>query len=115
ELDGKRLTTVDGINAQIQELKDKTVVLKLLRSGQEVTCQIAAKKSSEPSARWVETVLVEDRAHHRAMVRWLNANVTAAPAPSAAEELAQLKQQLAEITKTVEKLEALIAPAAQPA
>ncbi len=46
-LDGKRLTTVEAINAQIQELKDKAVELRLLRSGKEVTLQIAARKTQE--------------------------------------------------------------------
>jgi len=116
ELDSKRLTTVDAINAQIQEIKDKTVLLKLLRSGQEVTCQIAPKKGSEPAATWKELVLVDDaRNHHPSIVRWLNANVTAVPPPNAAEELVQLKTQLAEMAKTVEKLETVIAPPAPPA
>jgi serine protease Do len=40
-LDGKRLTIVDAINAQIQEIKDREVELKLLRSSKEVTLKIA--------------------------------------------------------------------------
>ena len=117
ELDGKRLTTVDAINAQIQEIKEKTVLLKLLRSGQEVTCQIAPKKSSEPvQGVWSELVLVDEQARHPAIVRWLTAgNVTQEPAPTAAAELAALKKQLAELGKTVEKLEAVISPPAPPA
>lgn len=46
-LDAKRLTTVEVINAQIQELKDKSVELRLLRNGKEVTLQIAARKTQE--------------------------------------------------------------------
>ena len=46
-LDGKRLTAVEAINAQIQELKDKPVELRLLRSGKEMTMQIAARKTQE--------------------------------------------------------------------
>lgn len=46
-LDGKRLTTVEAINAQVQELKDKSVELRLLRGGKDVTLPIAARKSQE--------------------------------------------------------------------
>ena len=46
-LDGIRLTTVEAINAQIQELKDKSVELRLLRGGKDVTLPIAARKSRE--------------------------------------------------------------------
>lgn len=116
ELDGKRLTTVDAINAQIQELKDKTVVLKLLRSGQEVTCQIAAKKSSEAARAWKELVLVDEYHHHPAIVRWMNAKPEVTlTSTDAATQLAELKKQLAELGKTVERLEALVGPAAAPA
>src|SRR5687768_9124135 len=45
-LDGKRLTTVDAINAQIQEIKEGEVELKLLRGGKEVSLKIAPQKES---------------------------------------------------------------------
>ena len=118
ELDGKRLTSVEAINSQIQEIKEKTVLLKLLRSGQEVTCQIAPKKSSEPAQAqaMAELILVDEQARHPAIVRWLNARAEVAPpAPDAAAQVAELKKQLAELGKIVEKLEAAIAPAALPA
>jgi membrane-associated protease RseP (regulator of RpoE activity) len=127
ELDGKRLTSVEAINGQIQEIKEKTVLLKLLRSGQEVTCQIAPKKSSEPvEGIWKETVLVDAQARHPAVVRWFdmkNGKAVEAgevlsslgPASDAAAQLAELKKQLAELGKTVERLEAVISPPAPPA
>ena len=55
-LDGKRLTTVEAINAQIQEVKDKSVELRLLRGGKEVTIQIAPRKTQE--AAFVDRPLV---------------------------------------------------------
>ncbi|MFN0019715.1 MAG: PDZ domain-containing protein [Pirellulaceae bacterium] len=114
ELDGKRLTSVDAINGQIQEIKEKTVLLKLLRSGQEVTCQIAPKKSNEVAQYLSEIVLVNEQTRHPAVVRWFTSG--AAPSESdAAAQLAELKKQLAELSKTVEKLEAVIAPPAPPA
>jgi hypothetical protein len=119
ELDGKRLTTVEAINGQIQEIKDKTVLLKLLRSGQEVTCQIAPKKSSEPLAgAFQEVILLPDGPHPRStLVRWFNAidKNQEQPTADAATQLVELKKQLAELSKTVAKLEAVIAPPAPPA
>jgi hypothetical protein len=44
-LDGKRLATVDAINAQIQEIKDKPVELRLVRGGKELTLRITPRKS----------------------------------------------------------------------
>src|SRR5262249_55244017 len=48
-LDGKRLTTVEAINQQIQEIKEKSVELRLLRGGKEMTLQIAPRKQQEAS------------------------------------------------------------------
>jgi C-terminal processing protease CtpA/Prc len=116
ELDGKRLTSVDAINSQIQEIKEKSVLLKLLRSGQDVTCQIAPKKSDDLVTFLNEIVLVDEQARHPTTVRWLTRGAEAAPtAADAAAQLAELKKQLAELGKTVEKLEAVIAPPAPPA
>lgn len=49
KLDGKRLSTVEKINAQIQELKDRPASLAFLRGGEEKTCEVAAQLS-EPVA-----------------------------------------------------------------
>ncbi len=126
ELDGKRLTSVDAVNAQIQEIQEKTVVLKLLRNGQEVTCQIAPKKGNEVAQFLNEIVLVDEQARHPAIVRWLDTKSGKAvekgeillpqgPASDAAAKLTELKKQIAELGKTVEKLEAVIAPTTPPA
>jgi membrane-associated protease RseP (regulator of RpoE activity) len=48
-LDGKRLTTVEAINSQIQEIKEKSVELRLLRGGKEMTLAIAPRKQQEPT------------------------------------------------------------------
>ena len=45
-LDGKRLTTVDAINAQIQELQEREAALKLLRGGKEVTLRILPRREN---------------------------------------------------------------------
>jgi hypothetical protein len=49
-LDGRRLTTVEAINAQIQEIKDKSVDLRLLRAGKEMTIPITPRKVREGTA-----------------------------------------------------------------
>jgi len=46
-LNGKRLTTVEAINAQVQEIKDRLVELRLLRGGEERVLQIAPRKTQE--------------------------------------------------------------------
>jgi hypothetical protein len=44
-LDGTRLTTVKAVTAQIQEIKDREVELRLLRGGKERSLQLAPRKS----------------------------------------------------------------------
>jgi membrane-associated protease RseP (regulator of RpoE activity) len=46
-LDGKRLTTVEAVNAQIQEIKERAVELRLLRGGHEQTLSITPVKTPE--------------------------------------------------------------------
>lgn len=58
-LDGKRLTTVEAANSQIQEIQDKSVELRLLRGGKEVILQIAPRKTPETAFRH-EAVTVWD-------------------------------------------------------
>lgn len=85
-LDGKRLTTVEATNAQIQEIKDKSVELRLLRGGKEVTLPIAARMTQ--GAAFVDKPITfwdtkscqrchanphEDQAHAGA-ARWLHAD-----------------------------------------
>ena len=116
EMDGKRLSSVEAVNAQIQEKQEKTVLLKLLRSGQEVTCQITPQKSSEETFALRELILDYDQAHHPAVVRWIDLDRVMAEGTTvdAATQIAELKKQLAELSKTVEQLEAVIAPPAPP-
>jgi PDZ domain len=57
-LGGKRLTTVEAINSQIQEIKDKAVELRLLRAGKELSFRIAPHK--EQKAVFANPVVVWD-------------------------------------------------------
>jgi hypothetical protein len=61
-LDGKRLTTVDAVNAQIQGIQDREVELKLLRGGKEVSLKIAPQKET------AEAPSVDQ--FHRALTIW---------------------------------------------
>ena len=137
-LDGKRLTTVDAINAQIQELKDKAVELRLLRNGKELTINIAAQKTSEaaffnrPMVYWDTNscrTCHGDAAHNELAWKlgadhsvWTNghharlflgariANLHAGDTASAAQQQVEgLKSQLAEMQKTLAALEATLA------
>ena len=47
KLDGKRLTTVEAINTQIQEIKDRSVPLEFLRGGKEMSLELAPQKNQE--------------------------------------------------------------------
>jgi membrane-associated protease RseP (regulator of RpoE activity) len=150
-LDGKRLTTVEAINAQIQELKDKSVELRLLRGGKEVTMQIAARKTQEaafadkPLVYWntksCQKCHVAEASHQALGLKlgadksvwtdghhtrlWLydkafeaqaQAALLEAPAPSAPQQqIETLKEQLAEIQKTLAALELAISKPADDA
>jgi len=138
-LDGKRLTTVEAINAQIQEIKEKEVELRLLRSGREAAVRLAPRKTSE--ARYTDTVVrlwdtnscrnchgaAHDAHQHLgaklgmtygawyAGQRFLfqdakQGQPTSSPTSTQAQ-LATLKNQLSEMQKTLGALEAALAPA----
>lgn len=128
KLDGKRLSTVDNINAQIQEVADRTVTLAYVRGGQELSCDITPQLSHESVSRY--TTLGEtndavrlwstlDGTANHMIVRWLTADgQEASPAETApadpAATLSDLKRQLAEMQKSLQALEAALQPAPQP-
>ncbi len=49
KLDGKRLTAVEAANAQIQEIKDRSVAIALYRAGNEVVLTVTPRLTDEPS------------------------------------------------------------------
>jgi serine protease Do len=73
-LDGKRLSAVDAVNAQIQEIKEREVELKLLRGGKELLLKIAPQKES------TEATTVDG--FHRALTIWSAGACPAAQAQS---------------------------------
>jgi hypothetical protein len=131
KLDGQRLSTVEKINAQIQEIKDRRVLLEFLRGGAETSCEIAPQLSSSTLVTQIHDYndilvfrqndlygypyAVQNQLQFRSLPQGVIWN-TYTPAVSVADQLACLKQQLAEMQKSVENLEAALSSAAeQPA
>jgi C-terminal processing protease CtpA/Prc len=112
EFDGKGLTTVDAVNSQIQEVKERVVALKLMREGGEVKCTVTpVKHAEEPlvaSAR-LQFVDFDSAGLADILLHSRDAGRNAADA-----ELAAVKKQLADLTKSVEKLESTIKAAPKP-
>jgi hypothetical protein len=136
-LDGKRLTTVDAINAQIQEIAEREVEVKLLRSGKELTLRIAPAKEAaaefkildrQPLTIWSAgscPMVVQSsncvKCHqnpnqfwnhgglrdYAALPQWVVKQPAQAGSPQ--EQVNQLKEQLAKLQQTLTALEASLA------
>jgi len=136
KLDGKRLSTVDAANAQIQEIKDRSVSLALVRAGSEITLEVAPRMTTESSGKELMLRSLVERLHGREARDavlfqpadrvnlnriLLNRILLTEPAPAAtpspappAEQIAALKKQLAEIQKSLETLEAVLRQSTEP-
>jgi serine protease Do len=142
KLDGKRLSTVESLNDQVQEIKDRAVTLELLRRGMETCCELTPQLSNNSITTitdaanfslWLRPPAVWQLDQHG--YTWqpglpntnLVINSLQAAQPDSAEaepqgdntaaQLAELKQQLAAMQKSLEALEASLQatpPAAQP-
>jgi len=138
-LDGKRLTTVEAINAQIQEIKERLVDLRLLRRGEERVLPVTPRKTQEaafvdkplrvwdtksctqchanPWGEQAGHLLFGDKQH----LAWMDNHVLlhrsklrdwitkSAPMAEPQKQLESLKTQLAEMQKTLAALEASLA------
>jgi S1-C subfamily serine protease len=128
-LDGKRLTTVEAINSQVQSIKDRKVTVVFIRGGQEMSRELAPKLSTAavtaklPGISY-ENVFLQQLQHSGAVwtqsafphnvagvtsvtftpphVHWAASNTVAA------DQIAGLKKQLAEMQKTLQTLEAAL-------
>lgn len=118
KLDNKRLSTVDGVNEQIQEIKDRAATLVYLRGGQEMSCVVGAQLSSDftpqlkvQSADSVLRGWVRQREspHPEAEIRWS----TTKTAATTSDQLTELKKQLEQLQKTLQSLEASLQPPAK--
>jgi membrane-associated protease RseP (regulator of RpoE activity) len=116
KLDGKRLTTIEAVNAQVQEIKDRKVTVVLYRGGGEVSVAVAPRLVSEPSLVHVElrdlNNLIRLHAYERTYRAALDANqhvrLESAVRLPVAEQLSTVKKQLADLQKAVEALEAAL-------
>jgi predicted metalloprotease with PDZ domain len=142
-LDGKRLTTVDAINSQVQSIKDRKVTVVFFRGGQEMSRELAPKLGTAPVTARLSGITYENSFlqqlqnpnvvwHNPAFsynlegatgtisftqphVHWAASNTAVAAKPAApAEQIASLKKQLAEMQKTLQSLEAALQPPAAP-
>lgn len=131
KLDGKRLTSVEEVNTQIQELKEREVALILYRAGQEVAVRVAAKLSEDVAHFYLGTV--QDRFSPVVWkvltaqpapngVHWTNGIVTQTATPAeapagVADQVAALRKQLDALQSSLSTLEASLkpAPAEKPA
>ncbi len=125
KLDGKRLTKIEAVNAQIQEIKDRQVTLSFFRGGSETTCEVTPRLVSEPNFRisvvgQLENLIREQR--EQQVERGLRFVIEAQPGgevkgsvrPSVAEQLANLKKQLTDVQKSLAALEAAQADKSAP-
>jgi len=118
KLDDRRLSTVENLDAQVQEVKDRSVRLDFLRSGQEMSCELAPQMSNDVMATlayrdvWVASTnaleLVQRDIGAGEIVWSPDEHVLATSSTSIAGQLAELKQQLAAMQKSLEALEAAL-------
>lgn len=119
-LDGRRLSAVDAINAQIQEIQERSVTVILFRGGEELSLEIAPQLTSA-----TETIVHADLEYFTRLTttfdrrmqgfpvwNYIVAEPTAeaaapnAAAPDAAAQLAELKKQVEALQATLQALEA---------
>jgi membrane-associated protease RseP (regulator of RpoE activity) len=138
QLDGKRLTTVEDCNAQIQEIKDRKVSLTVVRSGKESSIELAPQLSATQNANfapYVSTIRIPTDGQNWAAlqpqytayvdvvnrfnpsVQWyagagargFNFSNTANPSQTnAQQQIAEIKQQLAAMQQSLTALEATL-------
>jgi membrane-associated protease RseP (regulator of RpoE activity) len=127
ELDGKSLTTVGDLNAQVQEIKDRKVGVTLLRGGARMQVELAPQLESEE-----ETARNDLRQPMQAWPQWYmfdSAKSSFRPAPlewfrstdspvtqgngqtGAADQIAALRKQLEAMQQSLQQLEAALNPA----
>lgn len=116
KLDGKRLTAIEAVNAQIQEIKDRAVPIALYRAGSELVVTVTPRLTDENPYKVsvltsLDGLIRIREAWDPVQFRDLNVQVITpepSPRPTAAAQIAELKKQLAELQKTMESLEAAL-------
>jgi membrane-associated protease RseP (regulator of RpoE activity) len=134
KLDGKRLSTVESINAQIQEIGERPVALDYIRAGDERTCDVTPQFSQEAALTRIKLWNVRDgqSASSRLLrsvrhgndaelaIRWLQGVKTgdhdaaeSVPGTDAAGQIEELKRKLADIAQSLDALDAALQPPRQ--
>ncbi len=132
QLDGKRLTTVEACNSQIQEIKDRKLTATFVRGGKESSVELSPQLSTTSSVRYGDmlsnvnvspylqgsnTVLFTDGSVINPSVRWYAGtglrgfafgNTSNAAPPNAHEQIAQIKQQMSAMQQSLAVLEAAL-------
>jgi membrane-associated protease RseP (regulator of RpoE activity) len=131
ELDGKPLTAVEELNAQVQEIKDRKVGVTLLRGGErmhvELSPQLESKEETakyglrQPMQAWPQWYSFDsaNSSFRPAPLEWFRGTDSPAiqgngPEAGASDQVAALREQLASMQQTLEKLEAALKPADEP-
>jgi hypothetical protein len=136
-LDGKRLTTVEAINSQVQSIKDRKVSVVFVRGGQEMSRELAPMLSTTPAIDFVWPIAnsntflgVQNRnpTWHfdvgfqpnptwqfelagRPYVHWSQGSSASDPnakPATPADQIAAMKKQLGELQKSLAALESVI-------
>ncbi len=132
KLDGRRLSTVDNINAQIQEIGEQQAPLDFIRAGEERTCDVTPRLSQDESplsgvwfwdlsnGKSASSLLLSSVGEKRstdAAIRWLmaaqgaDAGATESPGKTdIAGQIEELKRKLADITQSLDALSAALQP-----
>ncbi len=132
QLDGKRLTTVEACNAQIQEIKDRKLTATFVRGGKESSVELSPQLSTTSSVRYGDmlsnvnvspyiqgsnTVLLTDGSVINPSVRWYAGtglrgftygDTLNTAQPNAQAQIAAIKQQLAAMQQSLAALEAAL-------
>lgn len=128
KLDSKRLSTVESINAQIQEIGEKPVALDYIRAGEEQTCEVTPRLSQGAMSRTVSGLLGSPAMAERslfwdvrghgtadALIQWLKVSdglhqpsAEETPSTDAAAQIAEIQRQLDEISQAVNALGATL-------
>jgi hypothetical protein len=127
ELDGKPLTAVEDLNAQVQEIKDRKVGVKFLRGGDEMQIEIAPQLESGPLAantfrltQPMQQMQWFDYGHFTPANAGFVWSTQAAgedaegTQASAADQVAALQKQLAAMQQSLARLQAALKPAEEP-
>jgi predicted metalloprotease with PDZ domain len=116
KLDGKSLTAVEALEAQLQEVADKSVSLELLRNGKPATLTVTPEKHAVQNVSvnfnyGLSGVLLTDKAAlHLTASKVLDKFVVDANQPKSdvAKQIGEIHEQVKQLQKSLEALDAAV-------